>query len=42
MMRVLVDPEHYSIPEVCAFQIVLESGSEDSQPGLILPSGEIN
>ncbi len=26
----------------CVFQIVLESGSEDSQPGLILPSGEIN
>jgi hypothetical protein len=26
----------------CVFQIVLESGSEDSQPGLILSSGEIN
>ncbi len=26
----------------CVFQIVLESGSEDSQPGLILPSGAIN
>jgi hypothetical protein len=26
----------------CLFQIVLESGSDDSQPGLILPSGEIN
>ncbi len=26
----------------CVFQIVLESGSDDSQPDLILPSGEIN
>ena len=34
--------EHMTSALFCVVQIVLESGEDDSPPGLIMPSGEIN